>query len=208
MAELIQGVFPEGGKSNAKQDDKSAPSYLLHISITFSDPLIWRRIRVPGKLTLAQLHHVIQQSMGWQDTGMHQFTVGKISFEPTMSKGTIRESKRFDENRHTLDSLEEGMLFMFTYFYDAGDGWEHEIRLEKVIPPSQELKQSEIIAGEMNCPPEKAGDIHQYHDLQSAMGNPGDREANRLFELTGNGNFDPTFFDLKAARQRLATLNY
>ena len=34
---------------------------------------------------------------------------------------------------------EEGMAFMFTYLYDAGEGWEHEITLEEIVPPTAKL---------------------------------------------------------------------
>jgi len=84
MAEVIKGVFPDSIKTvtDSQKDDKQVPSYILHISITFSDPLIWRRIQVPGTFTLAQLHDTIQLSMGWSDSHVHQFLVGKISYEP------------------------------------------------------------------------------------------------------------------------------
>ena len=209
MAEVIKGVFPENKTVEPKKEDKPLPSYILHISITFSDPLIWRRIQIPGKLTLNQLSEVIQQSMGWSNSDMHQFIIGKISYEPAMGDGgSIRVSKRFDENKYTAHSIEEDMLFMFTYLYDAGDGWEHEIRLEEVVQPLPELNHSILLAGETSCPPEEAGDIHQYHDLLTAMETPGSKDAHILRELTGNTDFDPAFFDLEAARKRVATLPF
>ena len=209
MAELIKGVFPESKTTVTKKKDEPLPSYILHIGITFSDPLIWRRVQVPGKLTLTQLSEVIQQSMGWSDTEMHQFIVGKISYEPAMGGGgTLRVSKRFDENKYTVHSVADGMQFMFTYLYDAGDGWEHEVHLEEVVQPQPELKHSILLAGGMCCPPEAAGDIHQYHDLQTAMETPGSKDANTLRDLTGNTDFDPTDFDLEAARKRVAALQF
>jgi hypothetical protein len=209
MAELIKGVFPETRAVEPKKEDKPLPSYVLHIAIAFSDPLIWRRVQVPGKLTLAQLSEVIQQSMGWSNSEMHQFMIGKISYEPAMgSGGSIRISKRFDENKYTVHSVEEGMRFLFTYLYDAGDGWEHEVSLEEIVQSPPELKHSVLLAGEMSCPPEESGDIHQYHDLQTAMETPGNKDANILREMTGNSEFDPTNFDLESARKRVATLSF
>ena len=58
MAQVITGIFPKALGDKGKKDDKPVASYVLHLSIAFSDPLIWRRIQVPGELTLAQLHQV------------------------------------------------------------------------------------------------------------------------------------------------------
>ncbi|MFH0783534.1 MAG: plasmid pRiA4b ORF-3 family protein [Pseudomonadota bacterium] len=206
MAQVIQGVFPKTLKKDGKIDDKPVASYILHISITFSDPLIWRRIQVPGKLTLSQLHDVIQQSMGWSNSYVHQFLVGKICYEPTQKSTTLREAKRFDEIKYKLHTLEEDMGFMFTYLYGAGEGWEHEIDLEEVIPPTGELKHPIIMAGERACPPETVGDIHEYQTFLSALETSGHKDHDKLFKLTGRPDFDPGFFDLAAAKKRLASL--
>ena len=206
MAQVIKGVFPESIRTETEspKDDKQAPSYILHISITFSDPLIWRRIQVPGKFTLAQLHDTIQLSMGWSDSHIHQFLVGKISYEPTMKSNVPRESKRFDEHKYKLHTLEEGMGFMFSYIYDAGEGWEHEIHLEEVVPPTRQLKHPILLSGEMACPPETVGDIHQYHQLIAALESPENKGQDSLYELTGRPDFDPRYFDLEAAKKRVS----
>ncbi len=204
MAEVIKGYFPQKKKINSKQDVKPVPSYIFHISIAFSDPLIWRRVHVPGRFTLSQLHEVIQESMGWSDSHVHQFLVGKIAYEPCLSSTTLRESKRFDEYKYKLYTLEEVMQFMFTYLYGAGEGWEHDISLEEVVPPSQELKTPVILAGERACPPETVGDIHEYQELLTASETAGHKKRNRLRELADRPGFDPAVFDLEAARNRLS----
>mgnify|MGYP003574427881 CR=1 FL=1 len=204
MAQVIKGVFPESSKTKTPKDDKQVPSYILHISITFSDPLIWRRIQVPGTFTLAQLHDTIQLSMGWSDSHAHQFLVGKISYEPTMKSNVPRESKRFDEHKYKLHTLEEGMRFMFSYIYDAGEGWEHEIHLEEVVPPTRQLKNPILLSGEMACPPETVGDIHQYRQLITALESPDNKSRASLYELTGRPDFDPSYFDLEAAKKRVS----
>ena len=206
MAKVIKGVFPEKTNNEEKQDDKPVPSYILHISIAFSDPLIWRRIQVPGDFSLAGLHDVIQKSMGWTDSHVHQFLVGKISYEPTINDNTLRESKRFDEHKYKLHTLEDGMRFMFAYLYGAGEGWEHEISLEEVVPPTRELKHPILLAGDRCCPPETVGDIHEYTELITALETPGSKKANSLYELSGEKDFDPSLFDLEAARQRVDSL--
>ncbi len=207
MAQVIKGVFPKTLKIEEKKDKKDQPvaSYILHISITFSDPLIWRRVKVPGTFNLSRLHDVIRLSMGWSDAHVHQFLVGKICYEPTRSNTILHESKRFDENKYKLYTLEDDMRFMFTYLYGAGEGWEHEVHLEEIVPPTKEPIQPIIIAGERACPPETVGDIHEYHALLTAFETPGHKNRKRLFELANRPDFDPAFFDLEAARLRLGS---
>jgi len=205
MAQVIKGVFPEKTKAETpREDDKKVPSYILHISIAFSDPLIWRRVQVPGSYTLAQLHDIIQLSMGWSDSHMHQFLVGKISYEPTMRSRVPHESKRFDEYKYKLHTLEDGMRFMFTYLYDAGEGWEHLIQLEEVVPPARLLTHPILLSGEMACPPETVGDIHEYRQLLIALESPDKKNQSSLYDLTGRPDFDPNYFDLEAAKKRVS----
>ena len=206
MAQVIQGVFPATKKTTHPKDDKPVPSYILHVSITFSEPLIWRRIQVPGTFTLANLHDVIQKSMGWSDSHFHQFIVGKISYEPTIPTNAPRVSKRFDEDKYQLHTLEEGMNFLFSYIYDAGEGWEHEIHLEEVVAPATPINRPIILAGERACPPEDVGDIHEYHQLISAFEDPNSKDYHRLYEITGRPDFDPAIFDLPSAKKRLDAL--
>lgn len=204
MAKVIKGAFPGTHKREDKKEDKAIPSYILHISIAFSDPLIWRRIQIPGSYTLAQLHDVIQQAMGWRDTHVHQFLVGKISYEPTIRSNRPRESKRFDEQKYKLHTLEEGMLFMFSYLYDAGEGWEHHLHLEETVPPTRELKHPILLAGDRACPPEEVGDVHEYNQLVTGFENEDEDARQALFELSGRPDFDPAALDLEAAKKRVS----
>ncbi len=206
MAQVIQGDFPTTKKATDPKDDKAVPSYILHISLTFSDPLIWRRVQIPGTATLAKLHEVIQKSMGWSDSHVHQFIVGKISFEPTMRTNAPRVSKRFDEDKYQLHTLEDGMNFLFSYIYDAGEGWEHEIHLEEVVPATTPLNGTIVLAGERACPPEDVGDIHEYHQLITAFEDPNSKDYHRLYEITGRPDFDPAVFDLDSAKKRIGLL--
>jgi hypothetical protein len=54
------------------------PKEILQLKIVLMDtePAIWRRIQVPGRLRLKKLHEIIQVVMGWQNSHLHQFIVG------------------------------------------------------------------------------------------------------------------------------------
>jgi len=206
MAKVITGIFPEKSSENIEKKDEPISSYLLHISLAFSDPLIWRRVQVPGIITLATLHEVIQLSMGWDDTDFHQFLVGKISYEPTSGANIISKNTKYDERNARLHDLEDGMQFMFSYLYDAGDGWEHHVHLEEVIPHTVELHYPVLLSGEQACPPETFSDIHDYQAVLASLENSPGSSQEKLLELTGNSDFDADNFDLTAAKLRLQVL--
>jgi hypothetical protein len=51
--------------------------YELEIALFGIAPRIWRRFAVPGRITLAGLHNVIQCVIGWTDSHLHEFIVGE-----------------------------------------------------------------------------------------------------------------------------------
>ncbi len=75
-------------------------------------PQVWRRIQVQETVTLTQLHSVLQAVMGWEGDHLHQFSLSE------------------DENI-TLAELFGDDGFTFSYLYDFGDRWQHEVTVEK-----------------------------------------------------------------------------
>ncbi len=49
--------------------------YQLHILLLKISPAIWRRVLVPSDQSLADLHHILQIVMGWDDTHLHRFLI-------------------------------------------------------------------------------------------------------------------------------------
>lgn len=45
----------------------------LRITLSDTDPEIWRRVEVPVEASLKMLHDVIQDAMGWQDCHLWEF---------------------------------------------------------------------------------------------------------------------------------------
>ncbi len=60
----------------------SLPQEIYQLKVTLLDtkPPIWRRLLVPAGLTLETLHDVLQVAMGWTDSHLHEFRVGKKRF--------------------------------------------------------------------------------------------------------------------------------
>ena len=119
-------------------------AYVLKISLNSIEPEIWRSVLVPSSITLKKLHLVIQTTMGWWNYHLHQYVTQKGTFgtlDADFPDGTI------DEARVRLDRLLKAPGDRISYDYDFGDGWKHEVRLEKVTGPVQGDIQVECLVG-------------------------------------------------------------
>jgi len=55
-------------------------AYELHVPLRDVEPPIWRTLEVPGSATLEDVHYAIQLAMGWQNSHLHRFTIGKCQY--------------------------------------------------------------------------------------------------------------------------------
>jgi hypothetical protein len=58
------------------------------------------------------------------------------------------------------------------YAYDFGDGWEHDIVLEKRVYQDPGAQLPACIAGNGACPPEDCGGPWGYADLKDTLADP------------------------------------
>src|SRR3954467_2209651 len=104
----------------------------LKITLTGSRPPIWRRLQVSSTINLRRLHDVIQATMGWTQSHLYEFEIGGVAFgEPDPDFGMPVRSAKSTQLRRVAP--ETGARF--GYLYDFGDGWEHKLVVEKVLPP-------------------------------------------------------------------------
>ncbi|MCH7764697.1 MAG: plasmid pRiA4b ORF-3 family protein, partial [Candidatus Marinimicrobia bacterium] len=47
--------------------------YQIQISLNYFKAKIWRRLLIPSDLLLSDFHKIIQTSMGWTNSHLHQF---------------------------------------------------------------------------------------------------------------------------------------
>ncbi len=51
--------------------------YQIQVSLNGSTPKIWRRIQLKSDTLLPDLHDIIQTTMGWTNSHLHQFIKNK-----------------------------------------------------------------------------------------------------------------------------------
>jgi len=199
--------FAPAGKVKRKGKKKSVPTgvgYRLKITLRGSKPPIWRRVIVPADITLDRLHDVIQTAMGWYDSHLHAFDIGGVRFDYRRESAWALESEALDETQYRLGELVNREKAKFTYEYDFGDGWEHSILLEKIIPPILEPKMFTCTAGKNACPPEDCGGLWGFYQRLAALNDPDDEYHEETMEWMGE--FDPEAFDRARVNAALARL--
>ena len=80
------------------------------------------------------------------------------------------------------------------YEYDFGDGWEHELTLEAILPRQAGQKYPLCAGGARACPPEDCGGVYGYENLLTVIQDPIHDEYESMLEWLG-GRFDPDRFD-------------
>lgn len=182
----------------------AGPAYQLKITLLETEPPIWRRILV-AECTLDELHEHIQNAMGWTNSHLHHFKIGKQLYgDPMLMEGTFEDLEYADSTTTRLgDIIPPGQKrSRFEYEYDFGDGWMHEILFEG----RRELAEGErvplCLEGQRACPPEDCGGVWGYADLVEAMADRKHERHAELREWLGR-KFDPDAFSPTAATRRM-----
>jgi hypothetical protein len=175
--------------------------FQVRVSLVYVEPRIWRRLLVPQDVALSRLHAILQVTMGWTNSHLHQFKVGELRFaEP----GDEYEPGPIDYRRITLSQIAPHRGSTCVYEYDFGDSWDHLIEVEDEL--SVEAVQAAVarcIGGERACPPEDCGGPSGYAEFLEAIRDPNHAERDDLLEWAG-ADFDPEAFDVERVNRILS----
>jgi hypothetical protein len=187
--------------SRSRRSKKGLPTvgrpveiYQLKVMLQAIHPPIWRRILVQGDVTLPWLHGVLQIVMGWTNSHLHGFKLGGLFFsEPDPDNNWTNV---FDERQVRLSQMAPDVGSRFVYEYDFGDTWDHELVVEKIFLPQENVEVPFCIDGERACPPEDVGGVGGYTEFLSALSHPMRPDHSEWIKWIG-AKFDPEEFDLK-----------
>lgn len=183
----------------APRKPSQTPIYQLKVTLRDSKPPIWRRFQVPADITLGKLHQVLQAVIGWTNTHLHQFIVdGEYYGSPDPEFDLDIKS----EHRVRLHQVARSEKDKFTYEYDFGDGWEHVVLLEKVLPADPGVRYPVCLTGRRACPPEDIGGIWGYEEFLEVIRDEAHPEHEEMLEWLGR-DFDPAYFDLEETKAAL-----
>ena len=181
--------------------------FQLKLTLLGVTPPIWRRLMVSADFTLARLHTVLQLSMDWKDSHLHEFRIDRKSYgRPDRDEEAADFRELLDERKVRLSSVlsQDGGQALYTY--DFGDDWQHAIIVEKLLPMRPGQTYPVCIGGERHGPPEDCGGAPGYDDLLRVMNDRFDPSYKETRRWLG-GDFDPESFSVDEVNRRLAGLH-
>jgi hypothetical protein len=177
----------------------------LKVTLRGSRPPIWRRLQVPSHFTLGDLHWILQDAFGWWEGHLHQFIVGESYYGEPSDEDDDWGMNTKDEDRARLDQIAPTERAKFVYEYDFGDGWEHIMLVETILPPEPGVTYPRCVAGRRAGPLEDSGGIWGYQHLIEVLGNPSAPEYEEMREWAGE-KFDPAVLSLEQINEKLSKL--
>ncbi len=173
---------------------KSRNVYQLKVVLRDIRPPIWRRLLV-ADTTLDRLAEFVITAMGWHGGHLHGFHIhGEQYGAPDPEWGL---DWMLDESRAKMGNVIFPWDKKFIFQYDFGDGWEHDILIEKVLPYDKAEQYPVCLKGKRACPPEDIGGVWGYEEFLEAIRDRNHPRYEELIEWIG-GSFDPEEFDLDA----------
>lgn len=182
--QLLQHLFA-AGRSDEQLPGRRLPAsrrrprrpdvvtYRVRVDLDHTQPPLWRRLELASDLDLDAMHDILQAAFGWTDSHLHRFGSGPSYYdhateyylcpfdvdegEPGIPEGEVRLDEVLVERGEKL-----------FYNYDFGDGWDHTITLEAVLPRDHDVPRAVCTTGRRPGPAEDCGGVPGYELISAA----------------------------------------
>jgi hypothetical protein len=138
---------------------QSVSVYQFKVVLRGISPMMWRRLLLRSDHSVADLHYAIQIAMGWSDSHLHQFHIHGRDFGVAHEGGI-----GFSDDPAKVHLVDFGFRLRerFLYEYDFYDDWQHDVRLEKLLPWNPRRIYPVCTGGKRLAPPEDCGGARVY----------------------------------------------
>ena len=180
---------------------------IARLKITLDDvkPAVLRRIEVPFDIRLDRLHLILQAAVGWTNSHLYEIRARGVRwstpFPDQDSGGDFLDARKV----RLSEVLEDVGTKTLKYLYDFGDGWEHTIKIERLIDPEPSTLYPRLIEAKGRCPPEDIGGPWGYAEFLEAIADP-KHERHREFKEWFADDFNPHVVDLDWLAEDVAAL--
>ncbi|MDI6824243.1 MAG: plasmid pRiA4b ORF-3 family protein [Bacillota bacterium] len=186
-------------------------AYQTKVTIRDIEPPVWRRLKVPASVTFHELHRIIQVAFGWLDYHLYKFEFEDAVVVEENPDFSIEEL--YGEDLLHFEPEETPISELFDHYdscvyeYDFGDGWEHDIVVEKRLKESKRNAVPVCLGGERHRPPEDVGGPGGYQEFLETIRDKDNPERDDMLSWgqkdTRGRLFDPEYFHLEAVNRRL-----
>ncbi len=178
---------------------------IARLKVTLDDvkPMVQRRIEVPLAIRLDRLHLVLQAAIGWTNSHLHEIRARDVGWgmpDPDFGDGPLDAKKA-----RLVDVLEDAGTKTIKCLYDFGDGWEHTVKVERIIDALPGLAYPVLIDAAGRCPPEGVGGPWGYAEFLEAIADPAHENHAEMKNWIGE-TFDPKAVDVEALADDVAAL--
>lgn len=140
-----------------------------------SKPPVWRKVDVPSNTPFDIFSQIIQDVFGWYGHHLWHFTPNAYGTRPVIAiplpKDTIwAENPDLNATDTKLCDIFHNEGDKFTYTYDFGDDWIHEIVLEKIT--NEESNKVSLLKAKGATPMEDCGGIMGHEHMKGVLANP------------------------------------
>ena len=157
---------------------------VARLKITLDDvkPVVLRRVEVPFDIRLDRLHLILQAAIGWTNSHLYEIRARGVRWS-TPYPDQDWAGDFLDARKARLgDVLEDVGTKTLKYLYDFGDGWEHTIKIERLIDPEPGVLYPRLIEAKGRCPPEDIGGPWGYGEFLEALADPSHERHRELKE--------------------------
>jgi hypothetical protein len=177
----------------------------LKIILDDLKPVVLRRVEVPFNIRLDRLHLTIQAAMGWTNSHLYEVRAGGVGWS-TPYPDADWAGDFLDARKARLgDIVEDTGTKTLKYLYDFGDGWEHTIKIERLINPEPGILYPRLVEAKGHCPPEDIGGPWGYGELLEAIADPS-HERHREFKEWLAEDFNPDVVHIDRLSEDVADL--
>lgn len=190
----LQRFVVEFGMAKLRSVKRSSPKvYEFTVSLVGTSPMVWRRFLAHEIINLDELHMLIQMTMGWDASHLYEFQIEKKKYASSEHADDPEAESAED---FALKDVVEGAR-KFSYLYDFGDRWIHEIEITNVLEHDPTRIYPVCVAGENACPPENCGGPLGFEELKEVLSGKASEEKADCLEGLGGFyypfSFDPNF---------------
>jgi hypothetical protein len=158
---------------------------------------------VSADTRLHRLHQTLQAALGWSNS--HLFEIRACDVGWGLPSPDWLDGPRDARKVRLIDVLEDAGTKTLRYLYDYGDGWEHTIKVERMIPADTASPYPRLIEASGRCPPEDVGGPWGYAEMLEALADPDHERHAEILKSVG-GDFDPHAFDAEPLCAKVAAL--
>jgi hypothetical protein len=151
---------------------RSAPRlYELILSLSDVEPVVWRRLRISSGATLARAARVFAVTMGWNPGRPYAFTVGPLRYEGDGRRDARRERDEPANGTRTQDTRLRQVLpdagSELEFEFGEGHAWHLMVRLDRLLPPNDEVRTPYCVDGSGAPPPLEVGGPWGYEEWRT-----------------------------------------